>query len=94
MSILFSRLAYARLPFIFNSMANLVEWILKMNHSIPDLLHDLDDYITAGPADSQQCLNNLNKAKAVCSRLDLPLHPKKCIGPVYCMVGILPIRIV
>ena len=55
-------------------------------HSIPDLLHYLDDYITAGPADSQQCLNNLNKVKAVCSRLGLPLHPEKGVGPVPCMV--------
>ena len=59
-------------PFIFNSVA--------------DLLHYLDDYITAGPTDSQQCLYNLNKAKAVCSRLGLPLHPEKCVGPVSCMV--------
>ena len=41
-------------PFIFNSVADLVEWILKTNHSIQDLLHYLDDYITAGPADSRQ----------------------------------------
>ena len=73
-------------PFIFNSVADLVEWILKTNHSIQDLLHYLDDYITAGPADSRQCEINLNKAIAVCSRLGLPLHPGKCIGPASCLV--------
>ena len=34
-------------PFIFNSVAEMVEWILRHNYSIPDLLHYLDDYITA-----------------------------------------------
>ena len=68
-------------PFIFNSVAELVEWILKENYFIADLLHYLDDYLTAGPPDSPLCLDNLNKAKAVCAKLGLPLHPKKCVGP-------------
>ena len=36
-------------PFIFNSIADLVEWILRNNYMIRDLLHYLDDYITADP---------------------------------------------
>ena len=93
MSIWFSRLAYARLPLF--STQWLTWWneslmnLGGMNHSIPDLLHYLDDYITAGPTDSQQCLCNLNKVKAVCSRLGLPLHP--CVGPVSCMVVLIKV---
>ena len=41
--------------YIFNSVADLVEWILLNNYHIPDLLHYLDDYITAGPPNSSQC---------------------------------------
>jgi len=68
-------------PYIFNSVADLVEWILVNSYGIPDLLHYLDDFITAGPPDSPQCAHNLNTALAVCGRRGLPLHPDKCVGP-------------
>ena len=42
-------------PYISNSIADLVEWILINNHQIPDLLHYLDDFLSAGPPDSPQC---------------------------------------
>ena len=45
-------------PFIFNSVAEMVEWILRHNYSIPNLLHYLDDYITAGPPESLDCARN------------------------------------
>ena len=35
-------------PFIFNAIADMVEWILVHSYQIPDLLHYLDDFITAG----------------------------------------------
>ena len=41
-------------PYIFNSVADLVEWILLNNYHLPDLLHYLDDFITAGPPNSPQ----------------------------------------
>lgn len=68
-------------PFIFNSVADMVEWILVNNHMVSELTHYLDDFITAGPPDSDQCQYNLDTAIAVCQRLGLPLHPKKCEGP-------------
>ena len=39
-------------PFIFNSVADMVKWILVNLHQVPDLLHYLDDFITAGPSQS------------------------------------------
>ena len=47
-------------PFILNAIADLVEWILVHSHQISALLHYLDDFITAGPADSMQCAHNLS----------------------------------
>jgi len=73
-------------PFIFNSIADLVEWILVHSHHIPALLHYLDDFITAGPPDSPQCAHNLAVALAVCKRLGLPLHPGKYMGPATVLV--------
>ena len=53
-------------PIIFNSVADMVEWILLHKHHLPDTLHHLDDFITAGPLQSFQCCYNLNTAVSVC----------------------------
>ena len=67
-------------PFIFNSIADRMEWILVSSYQIPDLLHYLDDFITGGPPQSLQCALNLTTAMQVCQWLGLPLHPGKCVG--------------
>ena len=66
---------------IFNSVADMVEWIVRHAHNVLDLMHYLDDFITAGPTESSQCEDNMAKSLAVCRVLGLPLHPDKCIGP-------------
>ena len=73
-------------PFIFNSIADLVEWILRNNYMIRDLLHYLDDYITAGPPCRPDCARNLVVASSVCQSLGLPLHPDKTVGPTTCLI--------
>ena len=73
-------------PFIFNSIADLVEWILHNNYMIRDLLHYLDDYITAGPPCRPDCARNLVVASSVCQSLGLPLHPDKTVGPSTCLI--------
>ena len=67
-------------PFIFNSVADMVEWILLHRHHLSDLPHSLDDFITTGPPNSAQCAVNLQTALSVCQKLGLPLHPGKCVG--------------
>ena len=59
----------------------MVEWILLHRHHLSDLLHYLDDFITAGPPNSTQCALNLQTALSVCQKLGLPLHLGKCVGP-------------
>ena len=39
-------------PFIFYSIADLLEWILKHNYGMKFLLHYLDDFHTLGPPNS------------------------------------------
>ena len=73
-------------PYIFNSVATMVEWILTNNYAIPNLLHYLDDFITTGPPSSPLCQSYLNTALEVCKHLGLPLHPNKCVGPLTRMV--------
>lgn len=60
-------------PYIFNSVADMVEWILLNTHHLSDLMHYLDDFITAGPPDSAQCSLKLHTSISVCKKLGLPL---------------------
>ena len=64
-------------PFPFNSVAYMVEWILKISHHMRDLLHYLDDFITAGLPNSPRCAHYLRTAREICNRLSLPLHTLK-----------------
>ena len=68
-------------PYIYNTVAEAVEWILVNSYKVPDLLHYLDDFVTAGPPDSPQCAQNFSASLAVCKHLGLPLHPGMCVGP-------------
>ena len=68
-------------PYIFNAGADMVKWILVHSYQVSDLLHYLDDFITAGLPASPQCAKNLSMALAVSDRLGLPLHPGKCVSP-------------
>jgi len=42
-------------PFIFNSIADMVEWILINNYQVSDLVHYLDDFITSCPTYVRAC---------------------------------------
>lgn len=73
-------------PFIFDSVASIVEWILINNYNVRDLLHYLDDFILVGPPNSSVCAQDLATSLTVCHKLGLPLHPKKCEGPTTSLV--------
>lgn len=73
-------------PFIFNAIADMLEWILVHPYQSSALLHYLDDFIMAGPPDSPQCTHNLRNALTVCKWLSLPLHLSKCEGPATVLV--------
>ena len=77
-------------PFIFNSIADMVEWILRVDYAVRYLLHYLDDFLSLGPAGSSAYADSVMVARSVFSRLGLPLHPSKCEGPspVLIFIGI------
>jgi len=68
-------------PYIFNLVADLVEWIIWNKYNVADLMHYLDDFLMAGPGGSLRCSQNLQTSLALFRSLGLPLHPQKCIGP-------------
>ena len=49
--------------FIFNTFADDLQWILKNKHLIAELIHYLDDFFTAGQANSPQCAANIEVIK-------------------------------
>lgn len=52
-------------PYIFNAVEDMVARILVHAYQVSELLHYLDDFITAGPPTSPQCARNLSTALAV-----------------------------
>ena len=72
-------------PFIFTSIADLVEWILVHNYGVDFLRHYLDDFFTLGPPSSPLCHFYLLTCVRLCERLGLPLHPDKVEGPTTCL---------
>ena len=55
-------------PAIFNHYADALEFAMQAN-GMQDLLHYLDDYFTAGPADTSNCQHNIGKMVGVCRDL-------------------------
>ena len=87
-------------PFIFSSVADLLEWILRHNYGLNFLLHYLDDFNTLGPPNSPACQYNLDTCiqlfkdwhiplHPACIQLfkdwHIPLHPDKVEGPSTCL---------
>ena len=67
--------------FIFNTFADALQWILKNKHLIVELIHYLNDFFTAGEADSPQCAANIEVVKKVFHQLGVPLAKEKLEGP-------------
>ena len=72
-------------PYIFNCIADLVEWIAKQNYDVSFLMHYLDDFHTLGPPGSSICQHNLDRSIDCFSKLGIPLHPDKFEGPSTCL---------
>ena len=72
-------------PFIFSSMADLLEWILRHNYGLNFLSHYLDDFYTMGPPNSPACQNNLDTCLWLFRVWHIPLHPNKVEGPSTCL---------
>ena len=64
-------------PQIFNALADALQWILQQ-HGVSHLWHYLDDYLTAGAADSEECQRNCQIIASICELLGMPLAEDKC----------------
>ena len=72
-------------PKIFNALADGLEWIAKQ-HGVKYLWHYLDDFITCGAADSEECQLHLQILLDICKHLGIPIAEEKVEGPAACLV--------
>ena len=71
-------------PKLFNTLADALEWIAK-HMGIDFLWHYLDDFITIGCPDSEECAFFLQLLINLCALLGLPLAVEKVEGPSTCI---------
>ena len=64
-------------PFIFNQVADAFQWICREEFGISDLIHLLDDFLTAGPPASDICSRRLEIILAACTYLGIPVAEEK-----------------
>ena len=67
-------------PFIFNSLAEAVEWISKEG-GVQVVHHYLDDFLILGKPNSQECQTGLQRLTGLCTHLGIPLAEDKLEGP-------------
>ena len=68
-------------PYLFNQIADALEWIIRYRARTDNVIHYLDDFLTAGPPDTGDCQHNKDVTLATCSELGIPIAPEKVEGP-------------
>ena len=60
-------------PFIFNMLADAIQWILEHHFAIHDSFHYLDDFFFAGAPSTSQCADALDRMLTLCTFLGIPI---------------------
>ena len=67
-------------PYLFNQLSDALEWILKHNYSLQNVLHILDDFFVA-KCTRVQCLTFFSTLLRVFMSLGGPVVAAKTLGP-------------
>ena len=67
-------------PHLFNNFAKAAKFVME-RHGVSYVDHYLDDYVTAGPKDTDICDANLNTMLSICQDLGFAVNPKKVVLP-------------
>ena len=67
-------------PFLFNTVADLITWILIFVYGVPNILHYLDDFFLCASSFSE-CHSNMRIVQDAFQELGIPLAPDKVVGP-------------
>ena len=68
-------------PFLFYRLSDVIHWVLHHNYGVVHLLHNLDDFFTTGPANSNDCMNNLTAMLFLYNKINAPVKSSKVEGP-------------
>ncbi|XP_055353021.1 uncharacterized protein LOC129598954 [Paramacrobiotus metropolitanus] len=68
-------------PAIFNRLSDFLEWIVRHVANFADVLHYVDDFFFAGPANSRLCQLVMEFFFLLCGDLGVPIALDKCDGP-------------
>ncbi len=78
-------------PLLFSVVADALTWIMRKKGA-GWLDHYIDDFVTAGPPESNECQDNVSIMKAVCEETGIPTEPEKDEGPAT-RIGVLGIEL-
>ena len=67
-------------PKLFNGLADALEWCIH-KQGVDFIHHYLNDFVVAGPPDSEICLKHLHMLERECRIFGVPLAPEKREGP-------------
>ncbi|KAK3103024.1 hypothetical protein FSP39_015834 [Pinctada imbricata] len=70
---------------LFEKFATFLEWELKRRSGSECIVHYLDDFLLAGAANSDGCIELMACYSNLCEELGVPLAPEKTIGPATCL---------
>lgn len=70
---------------VFTALADALEWVLQ-TMGVEWCIHYVDDFLTAGPPNSDVCHVHLALIKAICAHIGFPLKWEKGEGPATTMV--------
>ena len=68
-------------PFIFNSFADALAWIIIFLCGIPSIVHYLDDFLVAASLESHQCKNYVDTVISCFTYLGVPIAVDKLVLP-------------
>jgi len=58
-----------------------IHWILQRKYNVQHALHYLNDFFTAGLANSPMCKQNLQAMFTLCKKINAPIKMSKVEGP-------------
>ena len=68
-------------PFLFNMVAEAIEWILRYHFHQQYCFHYLDDFFFAGSPQTDSCMVALMDMIQLCGNVRALIKPEKVIGP-------------
>ncbi|XP_069138816.1 uncharacterized protein [Argopecten irradians] len=66
---------------LFEQLSTALQWSMSNHFQAAGVVHVLDDFLFAGPPDSDKCKNDLVSFLALCQRVGIPIKHTKTVQP-------------